>query len=740
MFLLLTGWFIVTFHFVLRVQSLINRLFNTVGHNLKRAESLIPRDILFLKNIDDLVGEFKGLAVKYLGFNEADLFLSGTDDGFFDNRRGRSLTLTTDMRSWLMDYNHMIDCHMVGTHPRFEKVRNDLLGLLSGQSAQFMVPLVQHGTLLGLAFFKDVAPNRLMLRDEIRFVDRLAEIASIALFNSMVFEAISDLKNQLEDKTLKLSEEIAERKKAEAEIIRSRERYKLLADNVKDTIWVLRVDDLSFTYMSPSVTHLLGYTVDEMLNMKLDQILTPESMDYVRKLRDGIVASGRLVDDDTLTLTLELEHIRKDGTRVWAEVSTHALNNGAHPLRMIGVSRDITERKKAQIEKQALESRLAQAQKMESIGVLAGGIAHDFNNILMAILGYTQLARIYIPEDNTAAHEKLARIEKASNRAKGMVAQILAFSRQGSTTKLSVQMGPIVKEAMNLLKASLPSTISLAADFEDNVPSVMADPVQIHQVVINLCSNAAHAMETEGGECRISLSPYHLTKEEASSLNLPSGLYARLSVSDTGQGMDRKILDKIFDPYFTTKEVGKGTGMGLAVVHGIITGCGGRIRVDSALGKGTRFDLLFPAAESPVKNPVDQEDVREIRGQERVLFVDDEKDIRDFAQECLGSLGFQVTTAEDGRAALDLVKAGQETIDIVVTDLTMPHMSGEQLAAEIHLIRPDLPVILCTGYNTYLPEHHADHSGITDILIKPVPGKDLAEAIRQALDAASPSA
>jgi PAS domain S-box-containing protein len=573
-------------------------------------------------------------------------------------------------------------------------------------------------------------------KEEARFIDQMSGFVSVALFNSRVYQAMAGLKDRLEEKTLTLSNEIAVRRQAEEKVSESWARYKLLADNVIDIIWVLDINTLKFRYISPSVERIIGYSVHEMIGKGLDFFLTPASYEYVLKTQDNLLASGWINKGETLSM--ELEHVCKDGKCIWVEVSAHMLDNSRWPDSLIGVSRDITDRKRSEKEKKILEARLMQAQKMESIGVLAGGIAHDFNNILMSILGYTQLTRLYVPDENKTAHEKLSRIEKASFRAKDMVSQILAFSRQSEPSILPVQMGPIIIEAIKLLKGSLPSTLTIVKDFQDNIRPVLADPVQIHQVVINLCSNAAHAMEDQGGVIRVGLLETRLEARDALSMNLPPGYYVQLTVSDTGSGMDGKIMEKIFDPYFTTKEVGKGSGMGLAVVHGIVVSCGGKITVESALGRGSTFKLLFPASESMVKEEKDPAD-RLLYGNERILFVDDEKDIVELAREALGAMGYRVTGAVNGIEALHIFTENPDGFDMVITDLTMPTMTGERLAGEIHSLRPRVPVILCTGYNTYFPDEKARESGIRDILIKPVPARDMAEVIRDILDSGKDS-
>jgi len=730
MFGLMVVLFYVNFHLAVRCRPFIDRLLDRSGYGLKKSGLTFFENMLLLKTIPELVNEFRTVVKRTLGFDDVDFFM-WSDPGELRNEKGDRLILSEELISWLQTAPRPVEAHMLEADSLAPVIRDELLTVFREKGHQFIVPMAQHDNLLGLAFLFDRSPDRLLDKEEVRFIDQMGAFVSIALFNSRVYQSITRLKDQLEEKTHSLSSEIAIRKQAEEKARESQARYKLLAENIIDTIWVMDIHDLKITYISPSIEKLIGYTVPEMVGKTLGDFLTPESFAFVCKSQANLLESERV--DENLTIAMELEHIHKDGSHVWVEVAGHLLDDDGSPPSLIGISRDMSERKKAEKEKKVLESRLMQAQKMESIGVLAGGIAHDFNNILMSILGYTQLARIYVPEDNKAAQEKLSRIEKASFRAKDMVAQILAFSRQSEPKILPVQMGPIVQEALKLLKGSLPSTLSIVTDFKDKIRSVLADPVQIHQVVINLCSNAAHAMEEGGGEIRVALAEIRLEAAEALSMNLPPGHYIRFTVSDTGCGMDQRTMERIFDPYFTTKEVGKGSGMGLAVVHGIVIGCGGKIQVSSEPGKGATFELLFPAAESMVVE-VKEAPERFLNGGERILFVDDEKEIVDMAKEALGTMGYQVQGAADGIEALKLFESSPHGFDVVVTDLTMPGMTGDRLASEINRTRPGVPVILCTGYNTGFDGEEMKKAGISDILVKPVPTRDLAEAVRNVLD------
>ena len=386
-------------------------------------------------------------------------------------------------------------------------------------------------------------------------------------------------------------------------------------------------------------------------------------------------------------------------------------------------------------ERRRLEEQLLQAQKMEAIGTLAGGIAHDFNNILAAIMGYAELASLDT-EEGTKAKYNLQQSIRASHRAKDLVQQILAFSRQGRQERRPLDIGPIVKEGLKLLRASLPATIEIRREIEKDLGAIEADPTQIHQVLMNLCANAGHAMEERGGVLGVYLEKVEVEREGlAVSAGVEPGWYLRLRVSDTGAGMAPEVLKRIYDPYFTTKGPGKGTGLGLAVVHGIVQSYRGGITVVSEPGKGTTFDIYFPRVDAVVA-PLEGEKVEPLPlgGQERVLFVDDEQAIVEIGQKILGHLGYEVIVRTSSLEALGLFRANPERFDIVITDMTMPNLTGDRLAQELLRIRPGIPIILCTGFSESMSEEKAKALGVREFVMKPLVMRDLATAIRRSLD------
>jgi CheY-like chemotaxis protein len=369
---------------------------------------------------------------------------------------------------------------------------------------------------------------------------------------------------------------------------------------------------------------------------------------------------------------------------------------------------------------------------MESIGTLAGGIAHDFNNILSGIFGYTEISMMDVERESTA-YNNLHEVLKAGGRAKDLVSQILAFSRQSDSKPKPVQVKLITKEALKLLRATLPTTIEIHQNLKSNSVA-MADPTQLHQVIMNLCTNAGSAMYEKGGELSVNIVDVDIDSEFVDRpFDVEPGTYIKISVSDTGHGISPEIMELIFDPFFTTKGTGEGTGMGLSVVHGIIKSLGGAITVDSELEKGSTFELYIPAIESEaVLEP--ESAVPLPVGTERILFVDDEELLVDLGKQMLERLGYKVVTRTNSLEALELFRANPNEFDLVITDMTMPNLTGDKLAAELLKMKPNIPIILCTGFSSTIDEHKAKAIGIRAFVYKPILKKDIATAIRKVLD------
>ncbi len=384
-------------------------------------------------------------------------------------------------------------------------------------------------------------------------------------------------------------------------------------------------------------------------------------------------------------------------------------------------------------EKLKLESQLQQSQKMEAIGTLAGGIAHDFNNILGAIIGYTEMARDDSPAKSSVAQD-LDKVLEASERAADLVKQILSFSRQDETEYILLQPANVVNKAITLLLPTLPATIEITQDIDTETGLIFADPTQIHQILINLSANACHAMEETGGTLDISLKELDLSRDSITyESHFDSGSFIQLSVSDSGPGMTQEVRNKIFDPYFTTKGVGKGTGMGLSIVHGIIKNYGGFITLSSDPGKGTTFHIFIPVIDKEVLPNLEAIKLIPV-GKEKILFIDDEEILADMGKNMLERLGYHVTVRKSSLEALETFRNQHDQFDIVITDQTMPGMTGVDLAKRMLQIRPDIPIILCSGYSSVISEDKAKSMGIREFAMKPLSKKDISQLIRKVLD------
>ena len=436
----------------------------------------------------------------------------------------------------------------------------------------------------------------------------------------------------------------------------------------------------------------------------------------------------RITNSELETLNRELqtarEHLEK---RVMERTLELARANNE-------LQKEILERERTFNEKETLEAQLHQSNKMEALGTLAGGIAHDFNNLLTPIIGYAEMITRALASSDPN-RDNLLQVLKAGKRAKELTRQILLFSRKKKASLQPLELHVIIKEAVKLLRSTIPRTIEIDQQIDEHCGHVLADPSQIHQVLMNLCTNAAHAMEQGGGILTVRLAPVQLTAVQSSQFgDIPPGSYLQLSLADTGRGIEDTVMKRIFEPYFTTKEVGKGTGMGLAVTQAIVKNHNGHIAVHSKPGKGTEFTIFFPFLDKSDDCGIEQEPALDIPGgNEHILFVDDEPMIVQLNLTLLGQLGYRVTAVTSSREALELFTAQPAGYDLIITDQTMPGLTGEALAKRILELRPDAPIILCTGFSAAISEQEAAQIGIRLCLTKPLSTEEMAKAIRKAL-------
>ncbi len=473
-------------------------------------------------------------------------------------------------------------------------------------------------------------------------------------------------------------------------------------------------------YVNPAFKRITEYSRKKAVGRNLNFLKSSGSADIFDKEIPETVKNGDI-------WTGKLSYLNKSDEICRAEMTISPIrDSNGNIVNIVAVARDVTR-------EDELEAQLQQAQKMESIGTLAGGIAHDFNNILSAIMGYTETAMMHI-RDNKNAKDRLEKSLRACDRAKDLISQILSFSRIAENIQQPVKISPIIKETLKLLRASLPTTIEIKKVIRTDFDTVNTDPTQIHQVLMNLCTNALHAMKNKDGILTVTLESTFVDSEKAAHLDIDTGSYLKLLVEDTGSGIEPEILNRIFDPYFTTKEKGEGTGLGLAVVHGIVSNHGGTVCVESEPGTGTAFHIYLPRVAEAAAT-IKFETVETLpAGNERILLVDDEKTLVEIFAEMLSNLGYKTVCKTDSQEALEFFREKPDSIDIVITDLTMPKLTGDELAKEMLKLRPNIPIILCTGYGKNISSKTAASMGFRGFILKPVIMRDLAAILRKLLD------
>ena len=509
--------------------------------------------------------------------------------------------------------------------------------------------------------------------------------------------------------------DITEQKKAEAERTRLMSAVEQAAE-----MFVITDTDGIIQYVNPAFEQITGYTVKEAIGSN-PRILKSGRQDpaFYRRLWHTILSGsswqGRMTNK------------KKDGSFYIEEmVISPVFDPEGEIANFVAVKRDLTSTIK-------MQETLHQVQKMESIGSLAGGIAHDFNNILFPIVGLSEMMLDDFPPESME-RQNIQEILNAGTRGRELVQQILSFSRQSEHQPIPVHIQKILKEVLKLCRATIPADITITKDIQTDCGSVMADPTQIHQIAMNLITNAYHAVETAGGTISLQLTEMGVNQTDDPVEDLTPGRYAMLSVSDTGTGIDPAVISKIFDPYFTTKEKGRGTGLGLATVYGIVKSYGGEIRVFSDFGKGTTFHVYLPLLEKAQEPETKKETFPLPTGTEHILLVDDEKPIVHLEKQMLERLGYQTTCFTSSRDALAAFQADPSHFDLVITDMNMPHITGMQLAKELIAARSDICIIICTGFSERINKEKAADIGIRGFLMKPVIRSKLAAMVRQVLD------
>ncbi len=560
----------------------------------------------------------------------------------------------------------------------------------------------------------------------------------------------------------KLEQEIVERDRAQRALRESEQRWATTLSSIGDA--VIATDDAgSITFMNAVAEKLTGWTLDEASGERVTKIFNIIDEHTRREIESPVL---RVLREGTIVgLSNHTLLVRKDGREVPVDDSGAPITDaGGRTTGVVLVFRDVSERRRVEKtlgiarveleqrvlertaelqqaydklmqetrERERVEAELRQAQKMEALGTLTGGIAHDFNNMLAAIIGFTEIAKDKLPSDSKV-QQQLARVLEAGIRGRELVRRLLTFSRRTEQEKKPLSLSSIVKETATLLRASLPATISIRVDGNRESGFILADPVQIQQVVMNLCTNSAHAMREKGGTLDVEVCDFSLSPSGGNSQGIKPGLYVKLTVRDTGTGIPPDIIGKIFNPFFTTKGPGEGTGLGLSVVDGIVRQHDGYITVESEPGKGSVFIVYLPKVAETAPSESAGDDVIPA-GHERVLFIDDEEPLAEMGRQLLEKLGYSVTTRTSSTDALAALRRDPAAYDLIITDETMPEMTGMEFAKEVLALRPDMPVILCTGFSHRVDADQAKAAGIRGFALKPMTKAETAKIIRKVLD------
>ncbi len=538
-------------------------------------------------------------------------------------------------------------------------------------------------------------------------------------------ELVGERTTELEESSRKLQEEVLERRKAEEAIRKSEEQYRLVVDNANEGIIIAQ--DGMFRYVNPRMAEMIGHTPEELISKPFADFIHPEDRDTVVDRHLKRIAGHKLPGSYTFRI------LDREGNIKWLEINAIRIDLFGKPATL-NFCMEITERIRVEEEKKKVEAQLAQAQRIEALDRFAGGIAHDLNNILYPIIINVEELLDEEPQ-GSFRHDILTQTLKAANRQKDLVRKILSFGRRSEQNMQPIRVGSLLEETIAFVRSTIPSTIEIRYAIDAASDLILGDHIQIQQVIMNLCRNAADALESQKGVIEVRLHNTRLELVHAQQ-KLQPGEYLQLEVRDTGHGMKPEVMDRIFEPFFTTKGVGQGTGMGLSVAHGIVKSHGGVITVESKEGKGTLFTVCLPVldGETQARAYFADRSGPSLQGKESILLVDDEELVLSSLQRALKMSGYRVSALKDGREAVRAFEKSPDEFDLVITDLTMPGMTGIELSRKILDIRPDIPVILCTGFNDAVDDQEARSLGIRELLLKPAGSTELKNAIRRVLE------
>ncbi|MCP4689128.1 MAG: PAS domain S-box protein [Desulfobacterales bacterium] len=724
--------FTINYFYITRIQPKLNRLVYKSKHHMKKVEEKFIENILSLKNLDDLIAEFGNVLDETLSIKNFHLYIKDKNKDVFVSADGRRLEIQPEVKKWMIRSNRLIQKNIIETHPRYSDVKDALARCFERVEAHHAIPMVRNDELVALVFLPEKTDFQEIDADEARFIDNIARPLAVAVSNSIMYQNISDLKDSLEERTIDLTGEVDSRIRAEKEKRESEEKYRIITENVSDAIWMLDISTLTFTYASPSLERITGWTPEELQTISVEETLTPRSWELsANALAEELAREEKKDADPKRARVLELEQVKKDGSITPVEVTVSFIRDDAGNITgVIGVGREIKERKQ-------LEARLRTAKKMEAIGSLAGGVAHDLNNILSGVINYPELLLLDLPAESPL-RKPIETIQKSGEKAATIVQDLLTLARRGVASRDVLNINQVIidylKSPEYMRLRSFHPGVVVERRLNDALYNISGSKVHLLKTVMNLVSNAAEAMP-DGGVILISTD--NLPRETLYDEN-PAGEktdQVMLRISDTGTGISPEDLERIFEPFYTKKKMGRsGTGLGMSVVWGTIQEHDGYIEVMSEEGEGTTFLIRFPAVKEDIRSKKDAPPMEGYMGKgETILIVDDVEEQREIASGMLTKLGYSTTSVSSGEEAEAYMKTN--SADLVLLDMIMDRgIDGLETYKRILRQHPGQKAIIASGYSETRQVRETLEAGAGAYIKKPYLLEKIGMAVRAELD------
>jgi|GEM_PF-474550 len=735
LFGLLVAWFSANYLYLKVAQPFIDRLFNRRYHSLRRIEQRFLENIAFLKNLDNLVYEFGHVLKEALALKRIDILVQSGRESHYRSPGGGRLTLSAELDQWLRDHRWLVDRHVIETDPDFKSIRKAFRELLTPVDGRYLLPLFQDDRLIALLRLSEKANLRPLSRNEVKFLGKIATASSIAFSNSLLFQDVSNLKEDLERRTKSLAREISERREVEKRLRKSDEKYRTVLESIEDGYYEASLEG-NLQFFNSALARILGYTMTELDGMSYSHFTNPTNRRRIIRTFRSVLQSGQPAK------AVDWELTRKDGSQCPVQTSVTLIYDAdGRPVGYRGIARDISDLKQVEAERKRLESRLQNASKMEAIGMLAGKVAHDLNNILSGLVGYPELLLLDLADDDPLRPSLLA-IKESGEKASAIVQDLLTLARRGVTVTKVTDLNQVVEQLLaspeyRNLCTQHPG-VRFVSERDPALLNISGSPFHLSKAIMNLLSNAAEAMPT-GGVVSLSTRSVYVDRPLRGYDTVEEGDYAVMEVQDNGIGIAEADLGLIFEPFYTKKAMGQsGTGLGMAVVWGTVKDHRGYVEVQSTEGQGTTFTLYFPVTRETAESPQRRPDLDDYLGKgETILVVDDIREQREIATGMLRKLGYDVSAVSSGEEAVAWLK--ENHADLMILDMIMdPGIDGLETYRRVCQSLPEQKAIIASGYSETGRVRETQRLGAGTYVKKPYTLEKIGMAVRTELDRLPP--